>query len=1115
MQEQQRSRRGLTLEEIQPDYDSGRPPKTLTRTRHIDDVLYVAGRPPVSGDLDSCDVMIVAPSVDEDEAAQQAVSVFGFRINQPAEYLKGATGVVKDVALRAGLDIDRCYYTAVCKWLLPRAQRSKPPKKVMRWGMPVLESEIAKVKPKVIVCMGKPAFDMLSDVNVKFADAHGCWFWSERFDAQLYVMHAPYTLVSKPDFYETFRVDFKEVAFRLDMLRQGIAVRDDKVRYQVISSDADLMDWLDHLEQMVEQGEWPGLRDDEGNPLLAVDCEWHGRTHVDGQLRTIQFAWSESDAVVIEFLDEETAWSFQGEQTSYKTIGARISSTMERIKARYIGHHFAADAPWMEHVLGIDTYGRCEMDTEFAQQTIDEASELGLERGIAMKYTNLGRYDQDLVMWKRDNRGLCAGGYGFVPSDILHPYGARDVIVPYRAYPAIRRQMDAQRLWDYYRNIFNPFVTDVFTGFAMVGLPMDVGTMDELREILHFTKGKLEQKLQRRIADEAKLKLQSKVLFEFGAKVLLELGPAMQDLDHDAVMSVVKRELASRDKLSEVPAWLGLVGHFVDAPAFNIRSPDQMRRWLFDVEGLVPLKSTNQKAKGLPSMAWDAVLELPADRRSLYTPAVDKQTLQILSEQLPTLDELLDLNAVGNLAKAFLRQADMFVDPDTDEEEIREHGLHSWLAADGRIHCQYSTTETGRPRSWAPNTLNWPSVVSSRIARSVAACIQEAYEEGDLPDNLRRWVGVDPETLPSIRSCVKAPPGYVLVESDYATAEMVALYAISGDDDLRRLIEDPDPDWALLKKDNPLKAKMVRIGFSGEALTGIPESACDPRFIMSVWYDGECLGKLGDEWLLRDDQGNPVLASYDIHWSLIERTYGKCRESMAKKDRQAAKVLNFSSAYGATANSLERKIEADTGSKPEPGVGERGLAAIAARQPRATEFLEEMARVPKERGFYRAASGRIRHCVLHGAGSGVGWRTRNALESSLGREMRNFPMQESVGATSARACRWLLGTYRMLGMEARPMTCLYDSVVTLCPLEERFLVSRLHELCMSELNTWEYDDAYGKRTLRYRIDNEFKWRWSTDPSEEDAERLADRSWYPPGDRWDALERFDNLGLFVS
>jgi hypothetical protein len=202
--------------------------------------------------------------------------------------------------------------------------------------------------------------------------------------------------------------------------------------------------------------------------------------------------------------------------------------------------------------------------------------------------------------------------------------------------------------------------------------------------------------------------------------------------------------------------------------------------------------------------------------------------------------------------------------------------------------------------------------------------------------------------------------------------------------------------------------------------------------------------------------------------------------------------------------------------KPAEGTGERGLEAIAERQPRATQFLEEMARVPKEKGFYRAASGRIRHCPMHEAGSGVGWRTRNSIESALGRQLRNYPMQESVGATAARACKWLMNSYRKLGLQARIMTCLYDSVVTLCPLEERFLVGRLHQICMSEINTWDYtDEPGGPRTLQYSIDNEFNWRWSTRPSKEEQKTLDDPAYHPPTDRLKVLASHSNLSLLAG
>ena len=1119
----------MTLEENQPDYeDQSKQPKTLTKTRHIDNVLYVAGRAP--REKTECEIMFITTSVEEDEAMTHATSTFGFRVSQPAEYLKGANGVIKDVALMSGIDMEDCYYTAVCKWLLPRAQRARPSKKIMKWGMKIIEDEIARIKPKIIVCLGKPVFDLVGDQKINFKDAHGCWFWNEQHQAHMYVMHAPYTLVGNPEHYETFRIDFREIARRRDILRDGGKITGDDVTYQVINNEADLLDWLDHIDNLAAGDGWPGLRDEESNPILSVDCEWHGKTHVDGQLRTIQFAWSGTEAVVIEFRNEKNEWSFELESVAppeywddtdarnmYGEVGKPIAYTFERMGARFIGHHFAADAPWMQTWLGIETYEKCVLDTEFAQQTCDESSELGLERGIAMKYTNLGRYDQSLVEWKRENKDLVSGGYGYVPSSILYPYGAKDVCTPYRAYPLIKRQLEAQRLWDYYKTIANPYCTDVFTEFAMVGLPMDIPLMDDLRDLFTWTTARLNKKFQERIATEAIQKFKSTVMQEFGVMAVRELLGSIDERDEEGLKTAVKVLLNDKGRMQDVNKWNRMIHHLVESPRFNIRSPDQMARWLFDFEGLTPIKSTNQKAKGLPSMAWDKVLELPADRQALYKPAVDKQTMSILEDQLLALDELLNLNAVGNLSKAFLNEPDVYIDGDTGEEVKEEHGLHAWLCGDYRIHCQYSTTDTYRSRSWQPNTLNYPSYINKRIAKSIEKCIREAHEEGDLPETLMRWVGVDGDKLPSIRSCITAPDGMILVESDYATAEMVALADISGDKDLQRLLRDPDPEWAKLKPGHRSGAKAVRVSFSDPKLTGVPVAARNPDFIMKVWADGECMGSVADEDLVRDESGNVVHAKYDIHWSLIERTYERYRETMKDKvDRNAAKVLNFSSSYGASSNSIERKIESDTGVKPTEGTGDRGLEAIAERQPRATQFLEEIARIPKEKGFYRAASGRIRHCPMHGAGSGVGWRTRNSIESSLGRQMRNFPFQESVGATAARACKWLMNSYRKLGLQARIMTCLYDSVVTLCPLEERFLVGRLHQICMSEINTWDYtDEPGGPRTLQYSIDNDFNWRWSTKPSKEEQQMLDDPTFHPPTKRLEVLASHPNLSLLAG
>lgn len=686
------------MEELQPDFeDVDSQPKTLTKTRHIKEIKYVAGRAPVK-DQTEYEIMLVTTAVEEDEATSAVNTSYGYRIKQDAEYLKGASGVLRDVALRAGVDIDTSYYTAVCKWLLPKTKRNKPTVKELRWGMPVLLDEITRVKPKIIVCLGKQAFDMLSDEKISFKDAHGCWFWSSIAKAHIYLMYNPYALVSKPEMYEVFRIDFKEISRRKELLDQGLEIGDAQMNWEVIRDMQSLEDWADRLMELHEADAWPGHKTDEGLPLVAVDCEWHGKVYIDGDLRTIQFAWSETDAVSIEFLDETKNWSFDLDDDSYdsnivedlagkyRAIGDVLKHLMDTIDVRYIGHHYAADAPWMKHWLGMSIFGKCYFDTEFAQQTVDESSELGLERGIAMKYTNLGRYDQKLVLWKRANKKLVEGGYGFVPSSIIHEYGCKDVVTPMRAYPLIRAQLVGQRLWDYYRNIFNPFVTDVFVEFHMTGMPMDIELMDDLRNLFTFTVDKLNIMFRENMHNEALNKIRATIIADLGLPSLMKLNHRLNSSEYQDTKTAIKTVLAENDMLKDIPKWNTMIDHLSETKSFNLRSPNQMARWLFEFEGLTPIKSTNQKAKGLPSMDWEKVMELPPDRRSEYRPAVDKQTLEILSDQCPRINELLNLNAVGNLSKAFMKEPDVYIDGTTGEEVVEENGLHAWLCSDGRVH---------------------------------------------------------------------------------------------------------------------------------------------------------------------------------------------------------------------------------------------------------------------------------------------------------------------------------------------------------------------------------------------------------------------------------------------
>ncbi len=109
-----------------------------------------------------------------------------------------------------------------------------------------------------------------------------------------------------------------------------------------------------------------------------------------------------------------------------------------------------------------------------------------------------------------------------------------------------------------------------------------------------------------------------------------------------------------------------------------------------------------------------------------------------------------------------------------DEEPgkvLNEKGLHNFITDDDVLLGNWSATETGRPRSWKPNTLNLPAWVNGKINAGMAEVLGIRKEEGRLPPEFEQFVK-NPKSIPSVRSIVTAPEGWCLVESDYATAEL-------------------------------------------------------------------------------------------------------------------------------------------------------------------------------------------------------------------------------------------------------------------------------------------------------------------------------------------------------
>jgi len=447
-------------------------PETLNATRKVNGVRFVAGK-----GIKPSRVMFIATSVLEEEERDYQRQSYADPIRVPSEYLKGLTGsILRNTTQSFGVDVDQNYYTAWIKWLAPKTRRLRPTKEMIAAGRALIHKEIQQVDPDIIVCFGKPVFDELSGTKFKLDDIAGAWFDADLEGRKrlLYPVRCITQLSSRPDKLDQFRQEIAEVS-RMVSRRKGTYIESYQKDYRVVDTEEKLRALVQELKR-------------DNRTILSVDCEWHGMNYKVGELRSLQICWAPGKAAYIRFRDDKLNYALD---ISYKKAGEILSEWLDDPRVKYVGHHIPADLPWMAGVLGLQWYQKTLLDTEFAQQCVEEASSLGLE-SIAMAYTDMGRYDLPLLLWKKKNSKLCQDGYGLIPDDIMIPYGCSDVDVPMRAYPQIiiklLQDYGNGSSYRYYHNIFNPFVSDVFTSFSYMGLPIDQDRIDLLRDLYQYAR---------------------------------------------------------------------------------------------------------------------------------------------------------------------------------------------------------------------------------------------------------------------------------------------------------------------------------------------------------------------------------------------------------------------------------------------------------------------------------------------------------------------------------------------------------------------------------------------------------------------------------------------------
>lgn len=711
---------------------------------------------------------------------------------------------------------------------------------------------------------------------------------------------------------------------------------------------------------------------------FAIDCEWEGRSvFADGTLLTVQLShgpgnaalvvfnrhprvpfpseWEEipSEQDVIKFCwDGQTVHGYvrrdaDGEVIRTDTIEvldrlvpnftpdeqAKVVAALKRLlhrdNVRVGGHNFRADFPWLE-AIGVPLHEqfRTGFDTMLKHHILFESVKQDLS-SITLKYTDCGRYDQELNEWVVSHDVATADGYGQVPEHILYHYALYDADVTFR----IDDRLDLE--------------------FQADSHPI-----------------------------EDRLRLAELVQSELDACMgILEIEKNGMHCDRDRVIRLAemyderKREMEA--ELRQKIAW----------PQFNFRSVYEVRELLFgeemngkkrdDPDVAIRLRPEHAyccyldpiKTTGKPSMDWDVVMQRGAHKQ--HAPSTDKEVLGILSEHDEVANLVRQLRFIDQVCKNFTSLPKR--DPKT-KEIIEEGGLLQHIDPDQRIRTHIvQTLETGRWASRAPNKQNLPK----RREKELKLLFSE---------NKRPY---------AIRSVLMASPGHILIECDYAQAELAVLALLSGDPHfwdvlmvqkeypvlVNRATREPHiwlhPEW--------VSDADYRIGDHVPAGTirGTYKDHQGSRHSLVVGED--CIVE-SRKWK-RDLHAERAIDGFQMPY--IAPFHGPPKdfvEETASDKRVAAKTVNFGIPYGRSAAAVARELKQD-GVIVEVSACQKMIDGFFTVNPLTFEFLDKCRVCVSRPGWLVNPFGRYRR--FHQIDD-------RAKMAQFEREACNFPIQSTV-----------------------------------------------------------------------------------------------------------------------
>lgn len=655
------------------------------------------------------------------------------------------------------------------------------------WGkqfLHLLHQELRIVRPKYLLCLGvdagKALFGPKFSLNKAAAAPMQLDIPIHRSADEVPEYHTikvmcclnPGAVIRAPDLGDRF----EQALGRFVDLTNGLErTFEEGLDHRIVTTEAGIDGLVDEVINDPDSYQSPLLKGQPKTALIAVDAEWHGEhpQNEGSYVRTVQISWAHKKAACVVLThpggeELRPGWI----ERCVDRLNKILKSTKERL-VRPTMHFGTADLEWLVP-LGIDirheyqaptNWKHCKyvggFDTGMAAHALEETGDFSLKL-LSLRMTEAPVYETALDEWRAEfckTNGInstALEGYGECPIEILGPYGNYDADVSRRIAVQQMTMLGSDKFgndcWKAFwtsQRILLPILE-----MNQTGLLLDMERTEKLIEL--YTKSR--EGLRAKIREWAN----------------------WPELNLDSAFQV--RELLFGEEHNGKER--------KDNPAVPVRLRPAHARTM----GLRPILTTGKRPK-----EWVEVEEL--EEEDEHVAATSRAVLSILARGEAVVvhrDEagnetsvsfveqvgwIRDFRYVSQVLKSVLRG------PKTDKktgeiltnsegEPIYDGGFLKHVCDDGRLRAHlYPTKETYR---WSAARPNLQAISKRREA------------------DYKRILGKD--YLYPIRSVLRAPPGYVLIESDYIGAELFGMAVLSGDPTMidhcmRNQLSEHDPNY--------------------------------------------------------------------------------------------------------------------------------------------------------------------------------------------------------------------------------------------------------------------------------------------------------------------------------